>query len=720
VSVKTKNIVEHQESMIQQLKVKLRNAHKLICKGKKTILKLKQKNKKEVYDKKSKMDKFLRSNMIARSEFRLGQLKKSAKRYKETEKSFALGLYYHSPVGYTFMKSYLNLPAVRSLRRWLQGLDVSCGINENILNILSLKFKTAPIKERLVSIIMDEMSLKKLISYNSQNDIFTGFEDYGSNIFENQSSLKHGNQALVIMIKSLVLPWKQILGFFVSCGPVSGDRLKQIMIHTIQKLIECGLIPKVIICDQGSNNMKMRKLFGVTMEKPYITYNNENIFFIHDPPHLLKSVRNNLKKYTFTNRQESYCWKDIEDFYYIDSKIKPRLASKLKKIHIELPPFSPMRVCLAAQTFSNSVSAGILTLVSFNRLNNKSTFTAKFVKFFNDLFDCFNSIKMSESVVLKRPITRNSKHWSFLEEAQIFLSTLKVNNKRKNIPPCILGWQENINCIKLLYNELNIKYEIDYLLTRRLTQDCIECLFSILRSKGGNNVTPDASKFFSAIRMSMCNMLINPSNNANCEKDASKFLALSKDLRVKNKVQLHKLADSDFDFSNNYEDFLSNMNINYIHMDNETANGVAYITGWVCSQLTHKACIEKLASSNKSENSASFNIDNTLINMKEYDDCNLLYPFTKTLEFTKHITALFNSSIEELLFIKKENIKRDQKILIKTICKRYTLNICENCEDTFVEKYLNVSINSYVKKCNDSSVQYKYLNNKKLKKITHI
>jgi len=76
------------------------------------------------------MDKFLKSNMISRSEFRLGQLKKSAKRYKETEKSFALGLYYHSPVGYKFMRSYLNLPAVRSLRRWLQGLDVSCGINE--------------------------------------------------------------------------------------------------------------------------------------------------------------------------------------------------------------------------------------------------------------------------------------------------------------------------------------------------------------------------------------------------------------------------------------------------------------------------------------------------------------------------------------------------------------------------------------------------------------
>lgn len=41
-----------------------------------------------------------------------------------------------------------------------------------------------------------------------------------------------------------------------------------------------------------------------------------------------------------------------------------------------------------------------------------------------------------------------------------------------------------------------------------------------------------------------------------------------------------------------------------------------------------QSCIEKLASSNKSDNSDLFNIDNTLINMKEYDGCNLMYKNT--------------------------------------------------------------------------------------------
>lgn len=162
------------------------------------------------------------------------------------------------------MMRFLSLPSIRSLRRWLQGLNISCGINQNILNILKLKFSTAPIKEKIVSIIMDEMSLKKLISYNSKNDCFYGFEDFGSDIFDNLSTLKHGKQVLVIMIKSILLPWKQVLGYFISSKSVTGVQLKYILTYTIEKLNNCGLIPKVIICDQGSNNLKMRRLFCVT------------------------------------------------------------------------------------------------------------------------------------------------------------------------------------------------------------------------------------------------------------------------------------------------------------------------------------------------------------------------------------------------------------------------------------------------------------------------
>lgn len=192
----------------------------------------------------------------------------------------------------------------------MEGLNVSCGINQNILNILKIQFQTAPIKEKLMSIIIDEMSLKQLITYNSQNDTFYGNKDFGYDIIEDLKTLKYGNQVLVVMVKSLTLSWKQILGFFIRSGSVTGDLLKWIVKYTITKLNECGLIPKVVICDQGSNNLKMRKLFNVTKENPYITYNNENVFFMDDSSHLLKSVRNHLKKYIFENGNE-YSWKNF-------------------------------------------------------------------------------------------------------------------------------------------------------------------------------------------------------------------------------------------------------------------------------------------------------------------------------------------------------------------------------------------------------------------------
>lgn len=95
----------------------------------------------------------------------------------------------------------------------------------------------------------------------------------------------------------------------------------------------------MIICDQRSNNLKITKLFNVTKKNPFITYNNENILFMNDSPHLHKSIRNNFKKYTFENGNELYSWRDIEGIYNIDCNKKSRLASKLKKINLNIPPF---------------------------------------------------------------------------------------------------------------------------------------------------------------------------------------------------------------------------------------------------------------------------------------------------------------------------------------------------------------------------------------------
>ena len=56
-------------------------------------------------------------------------------------------------------------------------------------------------------------------------------------------------------------------------------------------------------------------------------------------------------------------WQHIVDFYNIDKGQMIQLAPKLTDKHIQLPPFSAMRVNLAAQNLSHSVVAGISFLV---------------------------------------------------------------------------------------------------------------------------------------------------------------------------------------------------------------------------------------------------------------------------------------------------------------------------------------------------------------------
>ena len=68
-----------------------------------------------------------------------------------------------------------------------------------------------------------------------------------------------------------------------------------------------------------------------------------------DPPHLMKNVRNNLRKHGFNVDGNLVQWKHIEDFYHADSKLPIRMAPKLMHKHIELPPFAQLNVNLATK-----------------------------------------------------------------------------------------------------------------------------------------------------------------------------------------------------------------------------------------------------------------------------------------------------------------------------------------------------------------------------------
>ena len=90
---------------------------------------------------------------------------------------------------------------------------------------------------------------------------------------------------------------------------------------------------------------------------------------------------------------EIISWKYIEKVYEIES-VKPnmlRLAPKLTKQHIELAAFSKMKIKRAAQIFSNTMQAAMMTSICSGHLPPEAYHTAAFVKNMDALFDIFNS-----------------------------------------------------------------------------------------------------------------------------------------------------------------------------------------------------------------------------------------------------------------------------------------------------------------------------------------
>lgn len=81
------------------------------------------------------------------------------------------------------------------------------------------------------------------------------------------------------------------------CSSVSGDQLYSLVWGCVHRLEACGFKVVALTCDGASANRKFLKLHKSSKELTYKTenpYANEDrpIFFVSDPPHLIKTVRN--------------------------------------------------------------------------------------------------------------------------------------------------------------------------------------------------------------------------------------------------------------------------------------------------------------------------------------------------------------------------------------------------------------------------------------------
>ena len=95
-----------------------------------------------------------------------------------------------------------------------------------------------------------------------------------------------------------------------------------------------------ITCDQERTQWAWLKSAGVLPSKPFILHpcTGDKVYVVSDPPHLLKNMRNCLKKNNIEYEPGKVAeWKWFAALCHLEFAAELRMCPKLKRAHLELP-----------------------------------------------------------------------------------------------------------------------------------------------------------------------------------------------------------------------------------------------------------------------------------------------------------------------------------------------------------------------------------------------
>lgn len=275
-------------------------------------------------------------------------------------------------------------------------------------------------------------------------------------------------------------------------------------------------------------------------------------------------------------------------------------------------------------------------------------------------------------------------------------------------PYFIGGWIQYISAVEHLWKELRTVYGFGFLRTRNLSQDCLEHFFSIIRWKNSNNNHPDASKFASAYKAIVINQLIAPKKLGNVKADLSQYFVntsqMAKVKLIPNEHPKHyKRSSKRTRIQENPKDIT----------DSNQLGNIYYTTGWVCSKLSHRECIER--SIVDTSNASSF-----FLNLKKFKENSRLHaPGQKMFKFCRKIVSIFEKSFEVLL---KKSVYGVKRSILDTIFWPYQSSdaeelvydvLCVPCATKIADKYLNMLVKAKLQILN---MKFKLSNRANLKK----
>ena len=372
---------------------------------------------------------------------------------------WCLRMYSKSHAAYEDLRDsgFLKLPSGRLLSDYKNFSSPRSGWQTSTLWEMKEKFDKTKIGKRgqLGGLFFDEVKIKEGLVFDPSTFELVGFVD----LDDDETDLplvgqlketdcnpqnKLATHVLQFYFKSLFGKFEFPCAFFLTRG-VSSQKLNRIFWQGVSMLHGFQFTIMLACCDGAPENRAFMNMNGTNPSKSkcYNPFSKKPLFFISDPPHLLKKLRNNIYSSGFKiqnprftrvlQRNGKYIlWEHIYSVYQRDRR-RRLYATDLRSAHVHLDNLSKMRVKLAVQTLSRKVQRDMAA-----HENNETYETQEFICMCATLWDVFNDSMPLQSITDPR-IAKLNQVLNYFKTWKQQLS--QIFQRRADVSDHFITWQ---------------------------------------------------------------------------------------------------------------------------------------------------------------------------------------------------------------------------------------------------------------------------------------
>ena len=435
---------------------------------------------------------------------------------------------------------YIPFPCVASINKFVQAVFCQPGVQESSIDRMALALANANQFEKSIVLVFDEVSISPSVKFFHQLKRIFGYPT----LAPSKPSLC-ATHMLVVLARGLTTKFKVIVGWHLTALSSSRIAVKAFIQGCICSIEKRNIRVIANVSDMGIQNQSLFTDCGIKCKRMfnYISENNtikrlcsfsfsncllsdrtaEPIFYIYDPMHLLKCLRNTLLLHEIFVPDEILEFYKIPKFSNLISFFWVREFAKLQK-HLKFPlielteshlnpnHFEKMNVSFARRIFSRNVGAGIIRCIELNMLPEEARLTAHFILLADSWFKIISNRQRAHALCKNHSEANEDSFNKLLLFANFFAQCIVLNPKRHNCwapvqKGILLSTRSFIDLARFLLSQ-----GMEFLIAARLTSDSIESLFSTLRFITGPNA--NALRMCQVIKVIIASDLLN----SDCEK----------------------------------------------------------------------------------------------------------------------------------------------------------------------------------------------------------